>query len=489
MKFRVWLTIVVIVLLSSNVLAQDDDVDFVPFESAVFSIQGIVPDGWAMAAPGAYQRGNSDDDVASIIVQSAPLAAPVLLDALQGQLGVETLPESESQIETEIFTWDVYQVDVEADIVISVTMAVAESDNTTYLVLLQSTVEERETLVETVFNPVVESVMPLVESEDEMAEVSYSSEEVTFMSGDLSLAGTLTIPEGEGEFPVVVLVSGSGPQDRDESLAPIAELKPFRDIADYLSSHGIAVLRYDDRGVGASEGDYANSNLYDFRDDAEAAVNYLADRNEFSTIGIVGHSEGGIYAPEIALNNDSVDFVIGLAAPTVSLIDILREQNKLIFAANGADEAQVEAIALAFDGVVTAYNTGGEDDLETALTALVEAQTGDTAAPEIVQAAVAQFLSPIFMSYFEYDPTPFWQEIDIPTLAIFGSLDLQVSAEQNIAALEDNNDNITIVTIEGMNHVFQIAETGSPNEYGTLKQSVNTDMLEIMTDWILELAE
>lgn len=486
MKFvRTIILLAMMSLLTSSLIAQEEAIEFEGFENTLFGIEGTVPVGWALVAPGVYARGESPADATTLIIQSAPLPTETLLSTLTGQLGLDAFPEPTGEIDSDLGTWSVYFVEVEAGISLNVSVAVLNVDGTTYLALLQSSPDDHEALLESVFTPVVESILVL--NADGNAEaLPYIAEDVTFMSGDLTLAGTLTIPEGDGQFPVVLLVSGSGGQDRDESLAPVAEIKPFRDIADYLTRNGIAVLRYDDRGIAQSEGDYATSDMFDFRDDANAAIDYLAERGEFNMIGIAGHSEGGVYAPEISITNDNVDFLIGLSAPTLSLIDILREQNQLLFAADGADAEQLSAIDSAFGEIISAQSNDDEEAMRLGISALIIAQ-GAEPTEQLVTGAMAQFTSPIFQSYFAYDPTPFWLDVDVPTLAIFGSLDLQVSADQSISAIDGINDNITIVTIENMNHIFQIAETGSFSEYGTLEQSVTEELLETMTEWILEV--
>lgn len=486
MKYtKIIILFVLSIFLVSSISAQETDAEFEAFENSMFGIKGMRPVGWASPAAGVYARSESATDVTSLILQSAPLASDALLSVLAGQLGLDEFPESTGELNSDFGTWETYFIEVESGVSLNVTVAVLELDGVTYLGLLQSTAEEHDDLLTSIFNPVIESILVL-SVEESVEALPYIAEDVTFMSGELTLAGTLTIPEGKGEFPVVVLVSGSGGQDRDESLIPVAEIKPFRDIADYLARNGIAVLRYDDRGIAESQGDYASSDIYDFRDDANAAIDFLAERGGFSMIGIAGHSEGGIYAPEIAITNDNVDFLIGLAAPTVSLIDILREQNQLLFAAGGADDDQLSAIDVAFADVITAQANGDADALRVAISALILAQ-GTEPTEQLVDGALAQFGSPVFESYFEYEPTAFWLDVDVPTLAIYGSLDLQVSAEQNILAIDAMNDNITIVTIENMNHIFQIAETGSLSEYGTLEQRVTDELLETLSNWILEV--
>jgi len=484
MKLARLISVLIISLIGLS-LVQAQDIEFEAFESETFGLTGVVPVGWTNAAPGVYVRGESAADLTSLIIQSAPLPADTLLGALTGQLGIEEFPEPESELETDMGTWTVYLVELTTPVEVNVTVATSEIEGTTYLVLLQSAPDEHEALLDAVFTPVIESLALPVEEEE--TDLSYTAEDITFESGDLTLAGTLTLPDGDGEYPVVVLVSGSGAQDRDESLPSVSEIKPFRDIAEYLAGQGIATLRYDERGVGESEGDFATADIYDFRDDASAAVDYLAERGGFSHIGVAGHSEGGAFAPEIGLTNDNVDFVIGLAGPTVRIIDISREQNQLLFAANGADEEQLAAIDAGFVAVIAAMEARDDEALRQAVFDLVTAQAGSEPDDETLNTYVAQFETPILQSYVSYDPTPFWTDVDVPTLAIFGSLDLQVSAEQNIPVIEGVNENITIVTIENMNHIFQEAETGVFTEYASLDPVVMPELLETMSEWILEV--
>lgn len=489
MKYLRFILALLIAISAIAVIAQDSDVTFVNANIDEYGISSLVPDGWQNPVPGTYARGATATDGTVLVIQSFPLTIETLQSALTGQLGITEFPESEVELETDIAVWSVYRVDVES-VGLSVTLAMTNIDDVTYLLLSQSATDEHDVMRETIFMPVLESIALLAGEDDteEVSDIPYSEEEITFESGDNILAGTLTIPEGEGEFPVVVLVSGSGAQDRDESLEPLAEIKPFRDIADYLTRNGIAVLRYDERGVGASEGDIFNADLYDFRDDANAAINYLAERNEFSQIGILGHSEGGTYAPEIGLTNDNVDFVVALAGATNRIIDVLPYQVQALAVAGGADEEDGIALNETMIALIEAYDSDDDEAFNDAIRAYAEAQPGDEEVSEqVVELLQAQFASPIYVSYFDYDAAPFWLEVDVPTLAVYGTLDLQVSAEESVAFLDGMNDNITIVTIENMNHIFQLAETGALSEYGTLEQTVLPELLETVADWILEI--
>ncbi|MEO1286994.1 MAG: alpha/beta hydrolase [Chloroflexota bacterium] len=495
MRYLTFLAILVLSgVLAISVMAQDVPDDFESFSDERFAVQGIVPEGWASATPGVYQRGQDASDATAIIIQSAPLPLATLQETLTAQLGVDEFPEPTGEVTTDFTTWTVYRVDNET-FGLSITVALTEVDSTSYLVILQSPSDEHDELVERVFNPVVDSIRPLaVESEtsdeeDMSVDVPYTEEEVTFSNGDTTLAGTLTIPNEGDAFPVVVIVSGSGAQDRTGSLAPLAEIDMYTQIADGLARQGIAVLRYDDRGVGESTTDTTNPSLFDFRNDAFAATQFLAERDEFTHIGIAGHSEGGVYAPEIALGADTVDFVIGLNAPTVNLIEVAIYQQNAFGQLAGVPEETLQAIETAYRDVVALLGTDDmtEETLRAAVTELVNLQTGSEQPDSVVDAGMAQFLSAIIQSYAEYNPTPFWLEVDVPTLTIFGSLDLQVAPEQNVPVIEGENDNIDIVIIEGMNHIFQEAETGALSEYGTLEQVVMPELIDTMAEWILDV--
>jgi uncharacterized protein len=483
------LLIFILMMSITNVIAQDD---FEPFENPQFGMTGLVPIGWNSAGFGAYARGESATDVTQVVIQSAPLSRDALVQTLLPRLGQDSLPEASGQIEGENLVWDDYEIAVEAGgMSIGVSLALTEADGVIYLVIMQSLADEHAELRESVYLPVVESIELLNAPEVVAEEVAYISEDVTFTSGDVTLAGTLTLPNAEGQHPAVVLISGSGPSDRNESLAPFAELEPFAILADHLTSNGIAVLRYDDRGVGASEGDYATTTMSAFAADASAAVDYLASRDDINTaqIGIIGHSEGGAIAPEVVITNDNVAFVVGLAAPVVGMFDILREQNRQIFTASGFTEEQVEAVVTAFDAMRAAMKADDDTALRVAIVGLVEAQSGQTPNDEFIEQVLAQLESFKTLGYVDYDVTGNWAQVDVPVLAIYGTLDTQVPADQNISVLETElaeNVDLTIVTIEGANHLFQEAETGSPNEYATLEQTMMPAMLDELTAWLLE---
>jgi len=333
----------------------------------------------------------------------------------------------------------------------------------------------------------------------------YSTEEVTFTNAEagIDLAGTLTIPDGIGPFPGVVLVSGSGPQDRDESLMGH---KPFWVLADHLSREGIAVLRFDDRGVGSSGGEFGTATSEDFTTDALAGVIYLEgqDRIAANRVGIVGHSEGGIIAPLAASRSERVAYIVMLAGPGVPGIDILVAQGELINRAGGAPEVIIEMNSRVQRSLADIVKREPDpevagplmraimrDELENLPSdikeALPESQVGDVA----INTTVNQINSPWFRFFLHHDPRPVLERVSVPVLAIFGEKDLQVPHELNVPEIEaafqrGNNGDTTVRVLPGLNHLFQQAESGSPSEYQQIEETFNQSALELVSSWILE---
>ncbi len=333
----------------------------------------------------------------------------------------------------------------------------------------------------------------------------YSSEDVTFENpaAKIKLAGTLTIPKGDGPFPVIVMVTGSGPQDRDETLF---EHKPFLVIADHFTQKGIAVLRYDDRGVAKSGGKFVGSTSADFATDAYAAVQYLKTRNEFDPkrIGIAGHSEGGVIAPMVAAEHpDDIGFIVMMAGPGVSGAEVIKAQTTdLLKTSNEAAEtvklmAQLNEliIPIGLENLPEAeMKTKLMAEIKTFLAGLTDAQKKAIEADktEAFDALVAQVSEP-WMNYFlKYDPKPVLQKVTCPVLAINGEFDIQVRAKENLAAIAaalkaGGNKNFKTQEIPGTNHLFQPTNTGKVEEYGKIEVTFDPATLTLMADWILGL--
>ena len=334
---------------------------------------------------------------------------------------------------------------------------------------------------------------------------SIVTQDVTFSNGEVTLAGTLTLPSTEGPHPAVILISGSGPQNRDEEIPGIPGYRPFTIIADHLAKSGIAVLRYDDRGVGQSTGDHTMATSADFATDTEAALRYLLNREEIdkTQIGLLGHSEGGMIAAMVTARNPNIAFVISMAGDAVGGYHLLIKQLERIVIASGASEEEVAAAVEQQRSILDLARAEKWEDLQAflyttvlgqlqALPAEQKATMGDleTAARQGVDVQMATFRSSWYQFFLGHDSGQDWEQVTVPVLALFGELDVQVDAEQNRVALEEalsraGNDDVTIVVFPTANHLFQDAVTGSVTEYATLPPEFIPGFLETITDWLL----
>ncbi len=330
----------------------------------------------------------------------------------------------------------------------------------------------------------------------------YVSEDLTFLNAkaNIELAGTLTLPQGKGPFPAVVMVTGSGRQNRDEELMGH---KPFLLIADYLTRHGIAVLRYDDRGSFRSQGNFAESTTFDFADDAEAAFNYLRQRKEINPkeIGIIGHSEGGLIAPIVASRNPQVAFIVMLAGPGVPGSDIILEQIRLIDQAAGMSKEKIDNALKAEEKLFRILKQ--QPDQERA----AEMMTGvldknieedkDATPEEKVQAKssipmeIKQINTVWFRTFIDTDPRDYLSKVKCPVLALNGAKDLQVPPDLDLAEIEKalkkaGNKHSEVKKMPDLNHLFQHCTTGSPMEYGQIEETFSPEALGIIADWILK---
>ena len=327
----------------------------------------------------------------------------------------------------------------------------------------------------------------------------YQVESVSFSNAaaGVDLGGTLTIPEGAGPFPAAILISGSGPQDRDET---IAAHKPFWILADYLSRNGIAVLRFDDRGVGESTGEFWEATARDHADDAWAAFQFLLTRQEIAAnlIGYIGHSEGGLSAPMIAADHTEVAFVVLMAAPGLSGEEILFLQTELISRAAGVT-ADVIANTIELNGQIYEI-IKSESDLGTAQARTFElieslddqfiASLGTT--KEVMRDQLRPFFTPWFKFFLTYDPRPVLERISAtPILAVNGNKDLQVPSEENLRAIDQaltnaGNGNFETVEFGNLNHLFQTSETGNIDEYAQIEETIAPVVLNKIARWIIE---
>lgn len=323
----------------------------------------------------------------------------------------------------------------------------------------------------------------------------YKSEEVRFtnLNADLQLAGTLTLPEKGNSFPAVVLISGSGPQDRNETLFGH---QPFLVIADYLTRKGIAVLRFDDRGTAQSQGDFKGATTADFATDVEAAVQYLKTRKDINPdkIGLMGHSEGGIIAPMVASKDKSIDFIVLLAGPGVDGAGLLVMQNEALGKASGLTLSQLEAAEkinrIIYQEAIKATNNADlERKLTDSLAPIMKVNMSQEAFNKYVKNMVPELMNPWMRYFLKLNPAAYLKMVKCPVLAIDGTKDLQVPAGQNIAAIqkaleEGGNKKVTTKIFPNLNHLFQDAKTGLPKEYGEIEETFSPTALAYMADWI-----
>lgn len=332
----------------------------------------------------------------------------------------------------------------------------------------------------------------------------YHSEDIYFENekAGITLAGTFTYPATAGKYPAVVLISGSGAQNRDEELMGH---KPFLVLSDYLTRNKIAVLRFDDRGTAESTGNIAGATSQDFATDVEAAVKYLKTRNEVdkNKIGLIGHSEGGIIAPIVASKNNSIAFIVLMAGTGLPGRDVILMQQELIGRASGVDETTLlrnrrlneTTFEILFD------NEGSSEQKKQRLTEFLKTEIteedmknypSEITKEMFVNMQLEQIFSPWILYFLEFDPATVLEKVRCPVLAINGEKDLQVPPKENLSAIEKalkkgGNRSYKIIEFPNLNHIFQEAETGAPSEYITIEQTISPIALEAIADWINDL--
>lgn len=303
----------------------------------------------------------------------------------------------------------------------------------------------------------------------------YTTEEVSFANGNVVLNGTLVLPEGcSRQTPVLVMVTGSGIQNRDEE---IFEHKPFAVIADAFARAGIATLRYDDRGFNGYSGDINSCTTEDFKNDALAGIRLLRER--FDKVGVVGHSEGGTIAFMLAAEQ-KVDFVVSLAGMVVSGAETLLWQNKVALQGSGLTNEQIDSYCKMLEKAFDVRAHGGRMP-----------DPDDYDVPEVLMqnywAVVAQIQMPYMIHLLRLDMRPLLGNITCPILALNGTKDLQVEHESNLSALRgglpENSKNM-IESVDGVNHLFQHCTTGSPSEYRYIEETFAPEVLKKMVQWL-----
>ncbi len=326
----------------------------------------------------------------------------------------------------------------------------------------------------------------------------YAEREVLYdnAGAKTKIGGTLTVPPGDGPHAAVLLITGSGSQDRDETLFGH---KPFLVIADHLARNGIAVLRVDDRGVGTSTGDPATATVEDHASDVEAGVAFLKAQKEIDPkrIGLIGHSEGGIIAPMVAAKSADVAFIVSLAGPGVSGAELNPMQVRALLEAQGTEASVVEEIVAGQKKLMQLIVADApEAELKAAVDELVKVgaksipNAKEADARATVERDVQRLLSPWFRSWAKLDPAEHLAKVRVPVLILIGDKDLQVPADVNLeranaALVKGGNTSVRAETLPGLNHLFQTAKTGGMDEYATLSETFSPAALALMTEWLV----
>lgn len=313
----------------------------------------------------------------------------------------------------------------------------------------------------------------------------YRSEEAAFdnpATPGVRLAGTLTLPQGDGPFPAAILITGTGPQDRDET---IEGHKSFAIWADELTRRGVAVLRYDDRGVGGSTGAFAAATQRDFASDVKAAFTWLAARPEIDAarIGLIGHSEGATFA-ELAMQ-DGADpaWLVALAGPALSGGEIITAQVERISTASGMP-AEAVARNTAYQRRLMEAVASHADDADAARRALHALLLESGRSADEAARLAAAMSSDWYRGMVAHDPAESIRAIRVPMLAVFGGKDLQVPADENAAAVSRLKPDGDVVVLPGLNHLFQPADTGLMAEYGQIETTLDPSVIETVVDWV-----
>ena len=329
---------------------------------------------------------------------------------------------------------------------------------------------------------------------------SYYTEEVIFENklAKINLAGTLSLPAKEGVFPAVILITGSGAQNRDEELLGH---KPFLVIADYLTKNGIAVLRFDDRGIAMSKGEFTLATTLDFATDVEAALQYLQKRKEIDQkkIGLIGHSEGGIIAPMVANKSKNISFIILLAGTGIPGDELLLLQQELIGRASGISEDDLKKSKITNTEVFgIVKNATNSDQMKKDITNYItksiksdpESKIPDgISESEFINMQVSQITNPWMQFFIKYNPALALEKVNCPVLALNGDKDLQVPSKVNLEAInkaliKGGNKKVTIKELPNLNHLFQECKTGLPEEYSEIEQTISPSALTEILNWI-----
>ncbi len=330
----------------------------------------------------------------------------------------------------------------------------------------------------------------------------YNQEEVRFINknGGHKIAGTLTTPTDGSFNKVLVLITGSGPQNRDEELLGH---RPFLVLSDHLTRNGTAVLRCDDRGVAESEGDFQTATSEDFVTDISAAVDYLQSRADMKgkKIGLLGHSEGGMIAPMLAAKRKDIDLIVLLAGPGINIVELMMLQTSLMAKAEGAPDDIVDANSKILNAAFEYLKENPTKENEALTSGLRKIfDEGYDKFPESARAEMGtkeeffdehskMILTDWFRFFIGFEPAEHLSKVSCPVLAVNGELDLQVTSKENLKGIEDaltnaGNENFTVKEFPGLNHLFQTATTGASSEYSAIEETFNVEVMEFVSDWL-----
>lgn len=342
----------------------------------------------------------------------------------------------------------------------------------------------------------------VVKKQDPLPPFPYSVKDIEFdnKQDSITLAGTLSIPAKEGKHPAVILISGSGPHDRN---AYTLGHKPFLVLADHLTRHNIAVLRFDERGVGKSEGNYASSTTLDFAEDVLSAIEYLTtqDNIDIKRIGLIGHSEGGLIAPIVANESELVRYIVLLAAPALKGKDILIDQNKNILQSMGAPDSTIKKVNTQIQAEINWIINNYKDSLSPDKLFSESLELLSDITPEerrmygiseySTKLRIHRYFTPWYNFYLNYDPLPALMNLRCPVLALNGDKDIQVDSKMNLSLIEEQLIKAKVLymvnELKNINHMLQPSTQGSLKEYALIDQTISDSVLDLISNWIITL--